>query len=162
MKIMNVSNYFSFQDLSLQLIEESDIEAAVTMINSAYLYQELATRIPRTDAERLRERMEASVVYVVKQTDGNVVGCICIEPIDGGFHLGLFAVSHERRGTGLASAILIAIEKFTSASGMHLLELDYMSIAPWLKPYYQKHGYLETGQSRAWNAIELIEMIKRF
>jgi GNAT superfamily N-acetyltransferase len=158
---MDISDYFNFQDLSLQHIETLDIATAVKMINTAYLYQEQATGTARTSAERLHERIDASVVYVVKQPDGAIVGCVYIEPIDDGFHLGLFAVSNERRGTGLADAIFMAVEKFTKASNMHLLELDYMSIAPWLKPYYQKRGYIETGQIRPWNDIELIQMIKQ-
>jgi len=40
------------------------------------------------------------------------------------------------------------------------VELDYMSVAPWLKPYYEKFGYVETGEVMPWGAIDLIRMTK--
>jgi hypothetical protein len=35
-----------------------------------------------------------------------------------------------------------------------------MSLAPWLKKYYEKYGYAETGTVEAWGTIDLIRMKK--
>ena len=53
-----------------------------------------------------------------------------------------------------------AIEEYSHALNIKRIELDYMSIAPWLKRYYEKYGYIETGEVTPWGDIRLIRMAK--
>ena len=53
-----------------------------------------------------------------------------------------------------------AIEQLAMAEGFKEIQLDYMSDAPWLKEYYEKIGFVETGQVEKWGLIDLVQMSK--
>jgi GNAT superfamily N-acetyltransferase len=75
-------------------------------------------------------------------------------------HFGLLTVADKYRGKGLGPALIEAVEAFAQYTGARNVELDYMSAAPWLKPYYEKYGYVETGEITNWGTIDLIRMSK--
>ncbi len=154
-----LANYFQFIDITLQRISETDIDATVALINDAYSYQDEAKGRPRINASELRKRTERSEFYVAKQ-DGRVVGCVYVERYPKKLHFGLLTVSSELRGKGLGPATMEAIENYARDLSMAVIELDYMSLAPWLKAYYEKLGYVETGEVTPWGAIDLVRMAK--
>ena len=53
------------------------------------------------------------------------------------------------------------IETYAIANSFSLLELDYMSIAPWLDQYYTKNGFIKTGYSVTWKGVKLVQMQKK-
>ena len=75
-------------------------------------------------------------------------------------HFGLLTVTPEYRGSGLAPAIINAIEAYGRALQCRFVQLDYMSVAPWLKSYYEKFGFRETGVKEPWANMDLIQMSK--
>lgn len=54
-----------------------------------------------------------------------------------------------------------AIDDFARDKGYESLDLDYMSLAPWLKKYYVGYGFRETGETKAWGTTDLIRMSKK-
>ncbi len=154
-----LSDYFHFKEATLDLISESEIEAIVELINDAYSYQNEAKGEPRINKEKLRQRVASSQFYVV-MNDSQVAGCVYTELARRYLHFGLLTVAPSLRGTGLGTAIMLAIEEYARDLNCEAIELDYMSLAPWLKPYYEKYGYAETGETTHWGTIDLIRMIK--
>jgi len=51
-------------------------------------------------------------------------------------------------------------EPRTNPTHYKSLDLDYMSLAPWLRKYYEGYGFRETGESVRWGTIDLIHMSK--
>jgi len=139
--------------------KSEDIAALVEIINHAYSYQDKAKGSPRTSFEHLSKRMEEVDFYLAKESD-EITGCFYIEDKKPSLHFGLLTVIDEYRGKGLAQAMMSVIESYAKSYGYNNIELDYMSLAPWLKNYYEKYGFKETGGVIKWGSIDLINMAK--
>lgn len=155
----NVTEYFSFKDCRLREVQDADINALVALINEAYSYQDEAKGEPRTNPAHLHGRVAETDFYVITHGD-EIIGCVYTESKDTALHFGLLTVVPAWRGTGLAAAIMAAIEDYAKMNDYKTLELDYMSLAPWLKKYYEQYGFRETGQIQKWGQIDLIRMKK--
>jgi GNAT superfamily N-acetyltransferase len=153
-------DHFSFGQLTMARIADDEIEETVELINPAYRYQESAKGTPRTNPEHLRRRVSETDFYVVKDA-GQIVGCVYLEPREQALHFGLLTLADRYRKTGLAPAIMQALEAYARARHYDTLELDYMSLAPWLKRYYERYGFAETGEITNWGTIDLLHMSKR-
>jgi GNAT superfamily N-acetyltransferase len=154
-----MDKHFHFNNVALRRFLDSDTDQLVQIINKAYSYQDHVKGEPRTNPTHLRKRANEVELYVVAK-DGVLIGCVYIEPRDTSLHFGLLTLVPEHRGTGLSRAIMEAIEHYARDSRFISLELDYMSLAPWLKPYYENYGFVATGQIMPWGSIDLIRMKK--
>lgn len=155
----DLQNYFAYKDTLLRPASDGDIPHLVRLINEAYSYQDEAKGAPRTNPDHLRKRVSETLFYVAQQ-DKQLVGCVYLEPKDTSLHFGLLTVIPRLRGTGLAQALMAAIEKYAKSQNYQTIELDYMSLAPWLKPYYEGYGFQETGDTTVWGSITLVRMKK--
>jgi ribosomal protein S18 acetylase RimI-like enzyme len=154
-----LSRYFDFLSVSLERMTEVNIPEVVALINPAYSYQEALKGEPRTNPQHLKGRMAETDFYVARQK-GKIVGCVYIEPKGSRLHFGLLTVAPELRGKGLAQAMMKAIEDYAREAGFKELDLDYMSAAPWLKGYYERYGFRQTGKIKPWGTIDLLQMVK--
>lgn len=155
-----LNEYFFKEDLRLRSIGESDIDLLVPIINDAYSYQNSAKGEPRTNPEHLRKRVTETNFYVL-ENDQELMGCVYLEPKGKALHFGLLTLIPEYRKKGIATEILNAIDQYAKDNGFNSIDLDYMSLAPWLKSYYQRYGFAETGKVINWGAIDLIRMTKK-
>lgn len=154
-----IQDYFSYEGVELREAHVDDISFLVTFLNDAYSYQDHIKGEPRTNPEHLAGRMNEVTLYIAENS-GTVAGCFYLEPKGKSLHFGLLTVTDEFKGKGLAPAMIEAIEKHAKQIGFRTLELDYMSVAPWLKNYYEKHGFTETGEIKHWGKIDLVHMSK--
>jgi N-acetylglutamate synthase-like GNAT family acetyltransferase len=155
----SLADYFHFSDLSLRIAGAEDIPVLVELVNDAYAYQDHAKGAPRTDADQMAEYLQRTSFYVITEHEA-VIACVYLERVEEAAHFGLLAVVPEYRGRGIAHEIMRAIEAYSKSLGCAAVELDYMSLAPWLKSYYEGCGYQETGDTIARGAITLIKMRK--
>lgn len=155
----NLIDYFQFSKYVLHKIQEGDFEEVINLINKAYSYQDKYKDEPRINYEKLIRQTQKSDFYVVKE-NGAIIGCIYTRNKDGSLHFGLLTVDEAHRGTGLAPALINAAESYAKNNGYPSIQLDYMSIAPWLKCYYEKYGFQEIGEIENWGTIDLIRMKK--
>jgi diketogulonate reductase-like aldo/keto reductase/GNAT superfamily N-acetyltransferase len=153
----DLTGHFSFNDMTLRRAEDHDIAELVHIINKAYSYQDLAKGAPRTNRDHLAKRISETDFYVLKSSD-RITGCIYIEPHETSLHFGLLTIIPNRRGTGLGASMMNAVIEYARSESYKYLELDYMSLAPWLKRYYEKYGFTETGEVAKWGSIDLIRM----
>ncbi len=151
--------YFRYQGAQLSSFDSADTAPLVSLINAAYSYQDAAKGEPRINAEKLHKRTTQSEFYVIKHS-GTIIGCVYTEQKGTALHFGLLTLSKDYRGSGLAPAIIRGIEAYAGARGCASVQLDYMSLAPWLRAYYEKFGFTETGEVTEWGSINLIQMSK--
>lgn len=154
-----LSDKFSFRDFTMRSVRDTDIDALVEIINEAYSYQDEAKGASRTNPEHLQKRINETDFYVVLSGE-EVIGCIYLESKNSSLHFGLLTLSPDYRGIGLAQAMMAAVEEYGKEGGFSTLALDYMSLAPWLKEYYEGYGFSETGSVEQWGRINLVEMKK--
>ena len=155
----DLATYFSFKDLELRHAQDADIDQLVEIINEAYSYQDEAKGEPRTSAAKLHARIKEVEFYVLVR-DGALIGCVYLESKATMLHFGLLTLTKENRGLQIGSVLVEAIENFAVENGYSGLELDYMSLAPWLKTYYERYGFELTGEVTEWGTINLIRMSK--
>jgi ribosomal protein S18 acetylase RimI-like enzyme len=155
----SLSSFLRLKDFSIRPARGEDVDSLVPIINEAYSYQDEAKGAPRTNESHLRNRMGEVNLYAIER-NGEVIGCVYTEQVDDSLHFGLLTLSPKHRGKGIAAAVIEAIEAFARDGGYTSLSLDYMSLAPWLKGYYEKYGFKETGHRTRWGTIDLIRMVK--
>lgn len=155
----SLAKYFKQKDTVLRKVEATDVTALVSIINDAYSYQDSVKGRPRTDPEHLRARIEETDFYVLERNN-EIVGGVYLEPRENSLHFGLLTLIPSLRKTGLGKIVMDAIEAYAANSDYRSLELDYMSLAPWLKNYYERYGFKETGEVNEWGSIDLIRMRK--
>lgn len=154
-----LDEYFFRKDLRLRPISENDIDLLVPIINDAYSYQDSAKGEPRTNPGHLRKRATETDFYIL-ENDQELIGCVYLEPKDKALYFGLLTIVPRYRKRGIAAEILSAIDQYAKGNEFSSIDLYYMSLAPWLKDYYQRHGFAETGEVINWGAIDLIRMSK--
>lgn len=157
---MTLGTFFIHDLYSCSLAVKSDMPATVKLINHAFRYQDDAKGESRISEESLTKRIKETEFYVFKDENRKIVSCIYIDRLAMALHFGLFAVDDELRGSGLAVLIMQSIEQYAIGLGKKYIELDYMSLSPWLKSYYEKYGYHETGEIEDIGWCRLIRMVK--
>jgi predicted GNAT family N-acyltransferase len=158
---MKLSDYFYFPNITFEPIKEEEIDETISLINNAFDYQNKIRGKTRTNPENFRKHYFGKTDFYVMRENGKIIGCRYIEPRGDSLHLGMLALDEAHRGTGLAQAGMKAVIDYAQAAGYEKLELDYMSVAPWLKKYNEKYGFKETGETQDWDGIKLIRMEKQ-
>lgn len=153
-----LQTFFSKENYRLRPAIRDDIDDLVGIINEAYSYQDGAKGGPRTNPSHLKRRISETDFFVIEH-HADIIGCVYLEPRGDALHFGLLTLSPKYRGRGVAGKVIEAIEAY-AINGYASIELDYMSLAPWLKKYYEKFGFIETGEVQSWGTIELVHMKK--
>lgn len=157
---MRLNNFFIYSEYKCGLAGIDDIKDSVELINHAFNYQDEAKGDVRITTDKLLEKMRTSEFYVIKDRSQNIVGCVYIDKTETALHFGLLAVADKLRGKGLAGRIIYSIENYALSLHKTELELDYMNLSPWLKKYYEKYGFKETGEIEDIGWCQLIRMTK--
>jgi predicted GNAT family N-acyltransferase len=155
----SLRNYFFLPSFTLRPVKDGDVDVLVPIINEAYSYQDSAKGEPRTNPSHLRKRISETEFFVIENQQ-NVIGCVYLEPKERALHFGLLTLKPEFRGKGIAKAVVASISLYAKDHHFSSLDLDYMSLAPWLKKYYEQFGFKETGEVIKWGTIDLIRMRK--
>lgn len=155
-----MESLFNFKGMKLSRATNVDVEELVIMINEAYSYQDKEKGEQRTSNAKLTSRLQEVEMHTIRDHD-RLVGCVYIEPRKDVLHFGLLTVTQRYRGTGLAYAVIKTIEDYARNKHFEKIGLDYMSLAPWLKSYYERYGFKETGDAEQWGTIKLVRMEKQ-
>ncbi|WP_182405029.1 GNAT family N-acetyltransferase [Psychrobacter sp. GP33] len=97
------------------------------------------------------------------EESGEILGCINVGIHDGSAHIGMFAVHPELQGCGVGNTLLQAAETFaqrhlstnnsttdnssTGAENPTVIKMLVLNGRPKLLAYYQRRGYLSTGNT---------------
>lgn len=158
---LGIGPYFHSNEFIVRRASEDDISEIVTLINHAFEYQDEAKGAKRIDEQALRKKMGKSEFYVWRDSAGILAATCYVVLETSKAHFGLLAVSDKLRGKGLAPSIMKAIEDYARAHGKKVLELDYMSLSPWLGEYYERYGFVKTGFVEDIDWSLLIQMQKQ-
>ena len=155
-----LNDYFHFKNFIVRDATENDISTLVSIINEAYLYLEEFRKKPRTSEIDLLEKFQENDFKLIFNKN-DIAGCFCINIHDSNMYFGMFALDPVYRGTGLGKEILKTIELYAKTMKIKVIEIDRMSVSPWLKKYYEDQGFIETGVVEKWGEIDRIQMHKQ-
>lgn len=153
------------QTVQLRQATPTDIPNLVALMDRCYRSNEGWTNEAnlisgiRTTADEMQKTLENANIYlfVFENPDqkGEILGCISVDfsPIDDKptAYIGTFAVVPELQGKGIGNVMLSAVETFAQrhAKAKHLthLSMSIVSHRPELLAYYQRRGYVLTGET---------------
>jgi GNAT superfamily N-acetyltransferase len=151
-------------DLGLRFATPQDAPALVSLIRSAY----------RGDASRAGWTSEADLVegeridldsllrllgapasrILVVEDHSNPVACCQLENREAGVvYLGTFAVCPQRQGQGLGGWLIEQAERASAKTfGAHTIEITVVAQQAALLAWYERRGFVRTGQTRPFPA----------
>jgi ribosomal protein S18 acetylase RimI-like enzyme len=158
--------------VQLRVATQQDVENLVTLLNRCYRSDEGWTNEAaliggiRTTAEEMTALIDNPNVYLFvfenPHDSDDLLGCISVDfsPINHqpAAYIGTFAVHPAVQGKGIGDTMLSAVETFAirhaHAKNLTHLPLTYLSMSilshrPELLSYYQRRGYLLTGERMA-------------
>ena len=85
---------------------------------------------------------DSTVFLVARDADGRPLGCGGLRRLDAGSgEVKRMYVAPERRGTGVATALLRALERHAGALGWTVLRLETGTAQPDAMRFYEREGY---------------------
>jgi ribosomal protein S18 acetylase RimI-like enzyme len=144
--------------LDFRLASLSDSDAVVSLVTSAYRGD--ASRAgwtteadlldgPRIDAELLAEDLANPDGRVILGFDGDhLVSCCNLVRLDESRgYFGMFAVSPGRQGAGIGKEVLAEADRIARDEWqLETLEMTVLEQRPELIAFYQRRGFLDTGE----------------
>ncbi len=149
--------------ISTALLQDS--KELNTLINAAYRGEE-SKKGWTTEAEilggiridefTLKSMLAAGGGTIIKYTDedGRILGTVYLEVKQSALYLGMFAVSPLTQGKGIGKALLSFAEDFAVDHGCDKITLTVIRSRVELIQWYERHGYVPTGNSITFEEIE--------
>ena len=148
-------------DMHIRLALGSDLRQVRELVQRAYrgepARQGWTHEADLLDGQRIDEKMLAELLLdpdqqlllVALERDA-IVGCVHLARINGSAaYLGLLTIAPELQGSGRAKRLLLAAEHLaTERFGASLIEMTVIGQRVELIDYYQRRGYLLTGERR--------------
>lgn len=106
-------------------------------------------------------------MFLLAETNGDLKGCVYIEPGGNRSYLGLLSVAPGLQQKGTGSLLLRAAEDYCRKLGCEFMDIKIVNLRAELPDYYRKRGYVENGTSPFPPEIEtklpchFIDMTKR-
>ena len=133
--------------LSLRPATAADAPALAATIATAFA-QYRGKLVPESSA--FRETPEAIVGQlsngssaIIAEQNGEMVGCVMTEPMDGDLYFGRLAVLPAARGLGLARRLIEAVEADARARGLPGVRLGVRIALPQNQKLFNSLGYRE-------------------
>ncbi|HOZ67990.1 MAG TPA: GNAT family N-acetyltransferase [Chitinophagaceae bacterium] len=150
-----------FSDPHIGFAGTTDIPAIMELLNSAYRGEssrkgwtteaDLIAGNVRTDEQNLTDVMAIPGSVFLKYTneDGQLQGCVNLQVQDQRVYLGMFSVHPGLQGTGIGKIILRSAEEFALSRDCTRIYMSVISVRAELIAWYQRHGYADTGERKA-------------
>ncbi|MEJ5996579.1 GNAT family N-acetyltransferase [Pedobacter sp. Du54] len=143
----------------------NEVKALNRLVNSAYRGEESKNGWTteaeildgiRIDEQALEKMFQRPIVTILKSSDseGKILGTVCLEIKSQDLYLGMFAVSPTSQGGGIGKSLLSASERFALENNCSRIVISVISTRIELIDWYERHGYLPTGGAIAFEEIE--------
>jgi len=150
-----------FADPHIQFAGTTDIPAIMELLNSAYRGEssrkgwtteaDLIAGNVRTDEQNLSDVMAipGSIFLKYVSAEGLIQGCVNLQVQNERVYLGMFSVNPALQGAGIGKILLRSAEEFALSRGCTRIYMSVISVRAELIAWYQRHGYADTGERKA-------------
>lgn len=147
-------------DIPIRLADASDLPALHLLVESAYrgpgarrgwTHEDDLLEGRRTDAETLSQILaDPRQRILLAEMDGEAVGCVQVtDKGNRAAYLGLLSVDPTRQEQGLGRTLVAAAEaEAVRAFGASLMQMNVIRQRPELVAWYERQGYVRTGEER--------------
>lgn len=91
--------------------------------------------------EVLADYAAAGRAWVAEGADGEPVGYILVDEVDGDGHIEQVSVLPDRQGRGLGRALIERVAQWAASHDMKALTLTTFGHIPWNRPLYERLGF---------------------
>lgn len=126
--------------------EEADIEKLVTLINAAFVVEQVAIEGDRIDRMGVQKYRGAGRFFVMENA-GSLLGCVYVEKRGPRGYLGLLAVHPAQQGRGIGRTLMSEAERYFRDAGCNAVDLRVISARAKLVAFYEKLGFAVQGTS---------------
>lgn len=142
----------------------NDIPELMEMINKAYrspdskkgwtTEADIIQGGIRVEAEGLKGIIERDSAVILKYTgdDNKIAGCVYLQNKPPRLYLGLLTVSPDVQAQGIGRKLLQASEEHAKAQQLTSIILKVVSIRKELIEWYERNGYILTGEKEPFHA----------
>jgi GNAT superfamily N-acetyltransferase len=151
-------------DLAFRRATAADVDAIVALVNSAYRGESSRAGWTteadilggqRTDAEEIAQLIarDGSAILLCLQ-NGGIIGSVHVERMDAAIaYLGMLVIKPVLQGQGLGRRFLDEVERFACREwGAVRMQMQVITLRHELIAYYERRGYLRTGETRPFPA----------
>ena len=133
--------------LSIRSAELADAPQITAVINAAFrIAEEFFIDGNRITQAEVEESL-AKGAFLLAEANGEVNGCVYVEPRGERSYLGLLSVDPTCQQGGIGSLLMTEAEKYCRERGSHRMDIVIVSLRDELPSFYQKRGYVESGTS---------------
>ena len=137
-----------------------DVPALALLINSAYRGDSSrkgwTTEANLLDGIRIDEaslvtillNKEETILLYTLDESSEIIGCVHLQPNHNKLYLGMLTVSPEHQAKGIGKQLLSASEAYAREYKYPAIFMTVISIREELIEWYQRHGYLKTGERK--------------
>jgi GNAT superfamily N-acetyltransferase len=133
--------------LSIRIASKVEARGITALINLAFAEVEQFF----VDGDRITEDEVLDDLHKGKfflaETNGDLLGCVYIEPSGNRSYLGLLSVAPGLQQKGTGSLLLNAAEDHCRNLGCEFMDIKIVNLRSELPHFYNKRGYVETGTS---------------
>jgi N-acetylglutamate synthase-like GNAT family acetyltransferase len=135
----------------------ADIPELVALINSAYrgdgskkgwtTEAELLRGSQRIDLETIKQHMDLpSAIFLKCVNEGQIIGTVFLEQKNKKIYLGMLSVAPNLQARGTGKQLLAAADHYAKSHHCNKLYMTVISVRHELIAWYERHGYVKTGE----------------
>ncbi|HTJ12771.1 MAG TPA: GNAT family N-acetyltransferase [Dinghuibacter sp.] len=150
--------------MGIFLASGDEIELIVNLVNTAYRGEGAGwtneTHLlqgPRTDAAEVGRLLNEGMILTF--VDGGLLGCVYLQPQADALYMGLLSVRPDRQGAGIGKKLMGAAVDFARERGYGRIRITVLSRRPELIAWYERHGYVRTGEALPFPWGDRLELI---
>jgi GNAT superfamily N-acetyltransferase len=128
----------------------------IPIINAAFAIETFLDG-ERTDETRMAEIMKKGEFLVAEDDGGRLIAAVYVELRGERSYFGMLAVDPSRQGTGLGRVMVHAAEDYCRKRGCKRMDIIVLSPRTDLPPFYQKLGYVETGEEEEFRPVRSLK-----
>jgi GNAT superfamily N-acetyltransferase len=126
---------------------EADATKIADVINRAFsVVEQFFVDGDRITEVEVRDDLRKGT-FLLSEADGQIDGCVYVEPNLNRAYLGLLSVDPGLQQKGLGSMLLNAAEDYFRKLGCDSMDIKVVNLRSDLPGFYNKRGYVETGTS---------------
>lgn len=134
------------EEFQIRTGESTDVDILVSLINIAFVVEQIAIEGDRVDADKVRAYMNRGR-FLLLEDAASVLGCVYAELRGEHGYVGLLSVEPTLQRRGLGRRLMAAAEQYVRDAGCASVALRIISARPELLRFYAKLGFAETGIS---------------
>lgn len=130
--------------ISIRTARDSDVEAIVRLINTAFLVEQFFIERDRTNPEMVRSLMKKGK-FLLAEDGPALAGSVYVELRGERGYLGMLSVDPARQRKGVGRQLMAAAENYFREAGCKFIDLRIVNVRTELHTMYRESGYADAG-----------------